>query len=207
MKLSVLIFAGCLTTLTTLAQSPEHRNGKPMAVALNDSAVARYMRHMDSEDSVKAVFRLFDKALKIDSGYYDGWLNKMSLHCRLGDYKTGLSTLRRMERLFPNDEGVLLYTGILLYQSGNTVGAMGYFNRLLAYYDNVLRGAKPNSVLQKNTQISKGKALILANKVAEGKALLRKIHDADSNPFNKSYLAFYINSSREEIIHDMVPGQ
>jgi hypothetical protein len=78
---------------------------------------------------------------------------------------------------------------------------------LLAYYENVLKKAKPNSVLEKNTQISKGKALILANRIVEGKALLRKIHDADSNPFNKSYLAFYINSSREEIILDMVPGK
>lgn len=207
MKIFALIFAGCLSTLTSLAQGTEHRKGSPKAVALNDTAIARYMRYMDSDDSVKAVFRLFDKALKTDSGYYDGWLNKMSLHCRLGDLKTGLSTLRRMERLFPNDEGVLLYTGILLYQTGNTVGAMGYFNKLLAYYENVLRKAKPNTVLQKNTQISKGKALILANKVAEGKALLRKVHDADTNPFNKSYLAFYINSSREDIIRDMVPGQ
>ena len=44
------------------------------------------------------------------------------------------------------------------------------------------------------------------DKEREGKQILTDIYNKEADDLTKSYIGFYVNSKKEEIIADMIPG-
>lgn len=178
----------------------------PAAKKKLDEAAALYIRSNGHPDSIKKIMPLVDAAIKADNKYYDAWMNKVILQCQPGDYTSALATLKKMEAIFPTIDEVWFITGILQYKSGQPAVAKTTFNKLMLRYDKTIAKDK-NGTAGKQAQINKGISLILLDRDREGKAILNKLYREEKDPVTKSYMAFYINSSKEEIINDRVPGQ
>jgi tetratricopeptide (TPR) repeat protein len=178
---------------------------KPKAKAMEDSAISKYQRSAGEPEKMKEVFKLLDNAVKEDNLYREGWINKMTLECQVDQFETALRTLKRMEQFFPKDLEVQFHTGILLYKTGKTKESIAMFNKQLDEYNTMLK-TNPKSPNAKGWMINKGIVLILADRDKEGKAILTKIYNEEKEYYQKSYLAFYINSSKQEIIEDRSPS-
>lgn len=177
----------------------------PNAKKLVDTAAAMYARSAGNPANIKKVITVLDAAIKADNNYYDAWINKMTLQCQLGKYTDALGTLHKMEKVFPGSDDVLFIIGILQYKTNQKPAAAATFSKLLAHYNATIE-KKTNEAVKKQAIINKGIVLILLDKASEGKAILNTLYLQEKDPYTKSYMAFYINSSKEAIIEDRVPG-
>jgi tetratricopeptide (TPR) repeat protein len=187
------------------AQAPNHVP-KPKAKTLEDSAISKYQRSGAEPAKMKEVFKLLDEAVKEDNLYREGWINKMTLESQMDQFEAALKTLKRMEQFFPKDLEVQFHTGIMLYKTGKNKEALAMFNKQLDEYNTMLK-TNPKSGNAKGWMINKGIVLILMDRDKEGKQILTKIYNEEKEYYQKSYLAFYINGSKQEIIEDRVPGK
>lgn len=201
----LLIFLICINSCFHCeAQSPHVPN--PKAKLINDKAINTYTGYSTNHDSIVSVIRQLDKALKIDSNYYNAWTNKLGFQCQIGQYENALETAKRMEHIFPNETDIIFFGGILQYKVGYTSDAEATFNKLLKIYDSV-HDKNNNSDHLKTTLLNKGLALIIVNRDNEGRKILAKLRDDESDPAVKQYINAYVTKSREEIIDDMIPGK
>ncbi len=202
----VVLFLICVSGFAPgNAQTKKHVTN-PKAKQLNDQALKLYTTAGDKPDSLARINRMFDEAIKIDSYYYEGWSNKLSFQCHFDHFAEGLKTVKKMMRLFPKADEVDMFYGVLEYKTGHKAEAAAVFNKLLKKYNSLLENNKDN----KNTKgllFNKGVMLVLADKDAQGKALLRKIYEEEKDPMVKSNIAFYANSTKEQIIDDKIPGK
>lgn len=204
MKYFIVFLISALAIIQCHAQAVKHKPG-PAAKIIIDSAASKYMRAGSNKDSLKVVDILLDRAIKIDSLDYDAWLNKLTFQCRLQHFDNAIATLKKMDRIFRGEGEVQFLLGILFYKTGHSKDAVTTLNKLLKQYNTDLqKGDKdPN---YKNILISKGIVLILVDNPTEGKNILHKLYNEEKDPYTQSYLGFYINSNKEEIINDRVPG-
>jgi tetratricopeptide (TPR) repeat protein len=187
------------------AQTKKHITN-PKAKLLNDQAIRLFTSGGQSPDTVAKVNRLLDEAVKLDSNYYEGWINKLSFQCHYDHYTEGLKTLKRMSRIFPGIDEVTMFYGVLQYKTGNKTEALAAFGKLLKKYNGLLEKNK-NNANTKGLLFNKGVILIMTDKTAEGQALLRKLYEEEKDPMTKSNIAFYVNSTRDQIIEDKIPGK
>lgn len=178
----------------------------PKAKALNDSAAKKYQQAMGDRTKLQPILKLLDAAIKTDSGYYEAWNNKLSLLGQLDQFENEYKSLKTMTRLFPGTEDVQFNLGILEYKTNRSKDAIATFTGLLNHYNMLLEKNKNNG----NTRgllYYKGIVLILLNRESEGKAILTNLFTSENNQYTKSQIGFYVNSSRQEIIEDRVPGK
>lgn len=171
-----------------------------------DTASARYIRSGAEPKKLQEVLTFIIGIIKKDSLYYDAWVNKLHVECQLNRFDVGLQTARTICRLFPNEPDALMVGGVMEYHTGHKKEAGYNFNKLLSLDNTILKGHEkdPN---YKGVWINKGIVLILLDRSAEGKAILQKVYDAEKDPYVQSYLGFYIQKSKDEIIADKVPGR
>jgi len=161
---------------------------------------------MGDRTKLQPILKLLDAAIKTDSGYYEAWNNKLSLLGQLDQFENEYKSLKTMTRLFPGTEDVQFNLGILEYKTNRSKDAIATFTGLLNHYNMLLEKNKNNG----NTRgllYYKGIVLILLNRESEGKAILTNLFTSENNQYTKSQIGFYVNSSRQEIIEDRVPGK
>ncbi len=183
-----------------------NKNGDPRAKKLNDSAVKIFMRSDGSPDSMVKEMRLLEMALKIDSNYFDGWMSKMNLEGHYNKLDNALKTAQRMMKIFPDEPEPFLMAGLLQYALGKKAEANATFNKTLKLYNGLLVKIKSPAKAVQAFKIRRGITLILMDKEREGKQILTDIYNKEADDLTKSYIGFYVNSKKEEIIADMLPG-
>lgn len=200
-----LFFLICFLGTVVCFGQGKHKVSPALKVKM-DTAAARYVRAMGDPKALAQILSLIDGVIKKDSLYYDAWVNKLHIECQLNKYPTGLKTVRTMNRLFPHEADAMMLGGVMEYHMGNKIEASYYFNRLLSLDNTFLKGHEKDPKY-KAVWINKGIVLILLDRTAEGKAILQKIYDAEPDPYVQSYIGFYIQKSKDEIIADKVPGK
>jgi tetratricopeptide (TPR) repeat protein len=205
MKYALTLLSCLLTVNYCLAQHATH-TPSPKAKALNDSAASRYAKCNGDPDKIKDVIPMLDAAIKVDSYYFEAWNNKVALQGQLDQYENAYKTLRTMEHLFPKKEEVQFELAILEYVTKRTKEANATWGKLLDHY-NALLVKNPNNGNTKGLLYNKGITLILLDKANEGKAILNKLYNDEKDYYVKSSIAFYINSTKEQIIADKIPGK
>jgi hypothetical protein len=188
-----------------IAQTKKHITD-PKAKQLNDNALTIFMRSPDNPDTILVVNHMLDAALKIDSNYYEGWVNKLSLQCHFDHFEDGLKTAKKMMRIFPSNDETKMFCGILQYKTGHKEDALAIFTKLLKQYNAALEKNKKNPE-NRGLLFNKGIILVLVDKTYEGKILLKSIYDSEKDPMIKSNIAFYVNSTKDQIIDDKIPGK
>ncbi len=204
MKHSLLLVC-ILSSTFSFGQSGKHRPD-PVAKIYLDSATAKYNRSGGELVLLKEVGDLVDKALKKDTLFMDAWVNKITLQNQLGQSDAALKTTRKMVRVFPKEADALYVSGIMEYHTGHRKEALVSLNKLLKI-DNAILGKNENDPKLKGVLINKGIVLMLLDRQGEGRILLERIFDAEQDPYVKSYIGFYLNSTKEQIIEDRVPGR
>ncbi len=205
MKRLLLVTISILFYINSNAQIS--KNGSPAAKKLNDSAIKIFMRSNDSPDSMVKEMHLLELALKIDSNYFDGWMAKMNLEGHFNKFDNALKTAQRMMKMFPDEPEPFLMAGILQYTLGKKTEASATFNKTLKLYNTLLSKIKSPAKAVQAFKIRRGITLILMDKEREGKQILTDIYNKEADDLTKSYIGFYVNSKKEEIIADMIPGK
>jgi tetratricopeptide (TPR) repeat protein len=204
MRYFLLLACICCCTFS-FGQASKHRPD-PVAKSYLDSATAKYNRSGGDIVLLKEVGDLVDKAIKKDSLFMDAWVNKITLQNQLGQKDAALKTTRKMVRVFPNEVDALYISGIMEYHTAHKKEALVSLNKLLKI-DNSILGKNENDPKFKGVLINKGIVLLLLDREGEGRMLLERIFDAEQDPYVKSYIGFYVNSTKEQIIEDRVPGK
>ncbi len=186
------------------AQGRKHKVA-PALKTIMDTAAAMYVRSDNEPARLKEILGIMNGVIRKDSLYWDAWINKLTLECRLDKFDIALKTVRTMNRLFPDEVDALMFGGVLEHHAGNKVQARYHFNKLLSLDNTLLKGHEKDPQY-KAVWINKGIVLILLDRAPEGKAILQKIYDAETDPYVQSYIGFYIMKSKEEIILDKIPG-
>lgn len=176
----------------------------PKAKALNDKAVGKYLKYNSNPDSVLAAVRLLDKAVEIDSFYYNAWTNKLGYECQLRRFEEAMNTTGNITRIFPKSNDILFFRGILQFKFRHDREAIATFEKLVKIYDKEPNKNYSNDDL-KTDLINKAIALKLIGKTDEGNEILRKLADKEHDPAVKKYIMSYISDSKETIINNMVP--
>jgi len=204
MKKTTLILLAVLWTAMCLAQ-PKPYKPNPKAKKLEDSAVHIFSAYDGKPQTNTRIEGLLQAALKADPKWYEAWANLLSFQGRTEQYDKCFATTKKMVQLFPKEPDAILNLGIMQYKLGHKPEALKSFEQLVKMYgDELAKNAKGQHYNDLLTQ--KAIALILANKSEGGKAILNQLYKTETDQYKKSYLAFYINKSREEIIEDRVPG-
>lgn len=205
MKQLFIILICFFITNYSSAQHAKH-TPKPKAKALNDSAASKYRRALGDTAKMKEVISLLDAAIRADNNYYEAWNNKLSMQGQMEQFEDAYKTAKAMEHVFPKEEEVQFHLAILAYVTKRNKEAMATWNKLLDHYNALLEKNK-NNANTKGLLYNKGIVLILLDKQNEGKAILNKLYKEEKDPYVQSSIAFYINSSREQIINDKIPGK
>ena len=171
------------------------------AVLLNKTAQEIFIRANGSPDTLNRIGMLLDSAIKLDNNYYDAWYNKLCFQCHKERYEDGLKTVRKMKKLFPAKTDPYLYCGVLEYVTGHKKEATASFNTLLKMFSESKRKDSKPVIMWKAI------SLILVDRPGEGKTILQSLYNAEADGYTKSYIAYYINSSKDEIIKDKIPGR
>jgi tetratricopeptide (TPR) repeat protein len=178
----------------------------PGSKHLEDSAIQLFTQSYDNKDTLAKVKKLLDLIIKKEPKYYGGWADLLTFLGRIGQHDQCIALAKKITQQFPNEPDGFVNYGVLLYTSGNAKESAGPFARALKLYENMLQKNK-KSPIYNSILTQKAILLILNNNAPEGKKILRIIHDQETDPYKKSYLAFYINSDKETIINDRVPGK
>lgn len=201
----LFLFTLCLVFFIN-ANAQISKKGTPAAKKLNDSAINIYMRSNDSPDSMAKELRLLELALKIDSNYFDGYMSKMNLEGHYNKLDNALKTAQKMMRIFPDEPEPFLMAGLLQYTLGKKTEATATFNKTLKIYNSLLVKIKSPAKVVQAFKIRRGITMILLDKEREGKQILTDIYNKEADDLTKSYIGFYVNSKKDEIIADMLPG-
>ncbi len=205
MKYAILFLFVLSCALHTIAQPVKYKVN-PKAKRLDDSAIKMFTTCGEMADCYKKINYLLDEAVKIDSKWYEGWANLISYLGRTDQYEKCLVASKKLVQYYPEVPEAIFNCGILQYKTKHPADAMASFNKLLRIYDNLLQ-KKPIIPNYKDVLTQKGITLLLLDKDFEGKNILRDIYNNESEPYKKSYIAFYINKSKAEIIDDRIPGK
>jgi len=179
----------------------------PKAKRLEDSAINIYTKSHGAPENNEKVRKLLDAALQQDPKYYEGWANKLSFQCRLDQFDNGLITAKKMTLLFPEQADAFFNYGVLQYITGHEKDANISFGQVLTIYNNILEKNKNNPSAYKSILTQKGIILLLLDRTNEGKRILGKLYREEKDEYVKSYIAYYFNSTKDDIIKDRVPGK
>ncbi len=172
----------------------------PQAKKLNDSAIFM-SRSFDSLDIEKAI-SLLNKATKMDSNYYLGYWNKMSLYSTTKQYEPALISAQRMQKIKPEAPEPFVIAGILKERMGDTVFARQEFQKALQRYNAILDTMKIENKNYDITLISKAVILIFAEHEKKGNALLHELYNKQTDEQLKKLLKPFMDKSRREILDD-----
>lgn len=197
----VFVFSAFISTGQTKAYKP-----RPKARQLEDSAIHLFTKSGGAPEFNPAVTKLLQQAVAIDPKYSEGWHNLLDFQCRTDHMAEGLKTAKKITELFPGQLDALLSYGVLQYVNNLQPASRATFEKLLKQYELLLVKEK-DSKIRRGLMTQKGIALILADRSDEGKKLLRQLHSDETDDYMKSFLAFYINSTKDAIIKDKIPGK
>lgn len=206
MNMRHLVLLLLFVTVVTNCYCQKAHTVLPLAKVMNDSAARVYSRVSGDPKKLGPVFHLLDEAIKADNLYRDAWVNKMTLQSQTDHFDEALKTIKQMDVIFPNDLELLFLTGVLEHKCKHKNDAVTTFNKLIKLYDDLIK-KNPKNPNVKNWLMNKGIILILANRPGDGKALLSKMYNEEKSDVVKSSLGFYINSDKETIINDKLPGK
>lgn len=204
MKGLFLVAISILFFISANAQNSKAIN--PKCKKLNDSAIKIFMHSNDSPDSMVKEMHLLELALKIDSNYFDGWMSKMNLEGHYNKLDNALKTANKMMKMFPDEPEPFLMAGILQFTLGKKADATVSFNKAVKIYNTLLAKIKSPTKVVQAFKIRRAITLILLDRDREGKQILTDIYNKEADDLTKSYIGFYVNSKKEEIIADMIPG-
>src|SRR5262249_26364396 len=123
-------------------------------------AMVRYTHCGGNRDSMQAINKMVDAAIKADSLYFEAWSNKVALVCQLGEFDNAIRILQHMQRIFPGNFEAMFNCGVLQDKTGHDEEARATFTRLLKQLDNDLAKYKGKPEY-KAVAINKGIVLIL----------------------------------------------
>ncbi len=204
MKKSILLLLCISLGIIAMAQTPYKPN--PKAKQLDDSAVKVFSTSNYQLDKLNKVGKLLEQAVKIDPKYFEGWINLLSFQGRINEFAKCKATSKKISELFPNEPEAFVYYGIMLDTNGKSPECLAQFAKALKLYTSLTEKNK-NTPRYKSYLTQQAVMLIFNNREKEGRAILRKMESEEKDGYQKSYLAFYINSDRLSIIKDRIPGR
>jgi tetratricopeptide (TPR) repeat protein len=200
------IFIALILSQSYLAQA----QGKPVSPKAKEyfqEALTKYGKYVGKKDSMAIVFDLLNKAIKEDSRYYEALAEIVAFHCQLDEYNPALQTIQKMVSYYPKDIFVTLLCGAIQYKTGHKKEAYTSFNKVIAL-NKTMPSRQRNTDMARSQQTDEGVAMILIDKPAEGKAILKNLYKTEKYEQLKSRLAHYINSdSKDELIDEIIPGK
>ncbi len=205
MKYCIILLVILSFSFHSVAQ-PLNYKVNPKAKRLDDSAIKLFTTCGESADCYKKINVLLDEAVKIDPKWYEGWANLISYLGRTDQYDKCLTASIKLLQLYPDAPEAVFNCGIIQYKTKHPADALISFGHLLKIYDNLLL-KKPKIPNYNAVLTQKGITLILMDKDFEGKSILRKLYTDETEPYQKSFIAFYINKTKAEIIEDRIPGK
>jgi tetratricopeptide (TPR) repeat protein len=177
----------------------------PKAKRLDDSAIKVFALANEAPAVYDRVGKLLETAVKIDPKYYEGWSNLLNFQGRTNQALKCLATASKMIKLFPNSTDALFnYSVMQCIMGRDSVGRKGFAKIVRMYESEMAKNPLSKNYNELLTQ--KGIALILQGKDTEGKSILHTVHSNETDPYKKSFIAYYINKTREEILDDKIPG-
>jgi tetratricopeptide (TPR) repeat protein len=201
----ITLYLACILWAAISQAQPKPYKPNPKAKKLEDSAIHLFQSYDGQPKSTQRIESLLQGALKTDPKWYEGWANLLSFQGRTEQLDKCYATAQKMAQQFPQEPDALLNLGVMQHKMGHKPEAIKTFEKLVKILSGEL--AKNSKDPHYNDLLTqKGIALILANKVEAGKALLNQLYQSEQDSYKKSYIAFYVNKSREEIIEDRVPG-
>lgn len=201
----ILLFVSTFYVLSCAGQTKPYVP-KPKAKLLEDSAIHLFTKSGGAPEMNPRVLKLLEQAVATDPKYSEGWHNLMDFQCRTDHMADGLKTAKKITDLFPGQLDALLSYGVLQYVNGMQPASRITFEKLLKQYESLLAKEKDKKI-RRGLMTQKGIALILVDRPDEGKKLLRQLHGDETDDYMKSFLAFYINSNKDAIIKDKIPGK
>ena len=151
-----------------------------------------------------AVLGLLDKAIAIDSNYYEAWTAKLGFQCQLHWFDLAIGTAGDITRLFPQETSVMFFRGILQFKMKHDVEAIATFRRLLETYDTIAAPPAGSEAL-KTDLINKALTIKLLGGVFDANKMLEELAANEQDPAQKNYILSYIKATPEKIVSDMAP--
>jgi tetratricopeptide (TPR) repeat protein len=191
----VLLFA-----LLSCGQKPAGYKPNPVAVRLNNRAIALSL-YINNKDSASKALILLDSATAIDSNYFLGYYNKLMFLNQLKEYDQAIAAVKNLVRLNPGMNDIYLTGGILFEKTGDTVSSRDYFEKSLRICNAVL---DTMSVKNRNYDLlvtNKALALIMLGEQARGNLLLKQLYMNETDSLQKELTSSFMNKSKNEIIN------
>jgi hypothetical protein len=116
-----------------------------------------------------------------------------------------MATSKKMVQLFPNEPDALFSYAVLQQISGHPAEAKAMFYKVMKMYEGLM-AKNPTSKDYGALLTQKAILLILMDKELEGKSIIRTQYEKETDPYKKSFLGFYVNKSKEDILEDKIPG-
>ncbi len=163
-----------------------------------------YAPTASTSDRMSEVIKLLDKAIAIDSQYYEAWAAKLGYQCQLHWFELAIATTADITRIFPHETSLLFFKGILQFRMDHEVAATSTFRNLLERYDTMPEPPAGSSE-QKTYLINKGLTIRMLGGVVDGNKILETLAANEPDAAEKKYILAYIKASREEIVKMMTP--
>lgn len=133
-----LIIAIALIATSCGENTEAHYKPNPKSIELNNKALEITMYARGDSIKVDSAIMLLDEATKIDSLYFQGYLNKIQFLMIKKDYKHLLKTNRRIIELRSNQPSWIIQKGLILELSGNLDEANKEYVKGIKQFENII---------------------------------------------------------------------
>ena len=187
--------------LFSCGQSHQKHKPNPAAVRLNDQAIG--LEAFNNMDSLRKALALLDSATSLDSNYFLGYYNKLSVLNQLKDYDRAIQTANHLIRLRPMANDLYSACAILYEKTGDTTAAKTYFTKSLSICNAVLDTMSRKNPSYDMLLLNKSVSMIMLGDSATGNQLLTQLNERHQADGWKELIAPFMGKSRKEIIEEL----
>jgi tetratricopeptide (TPR) repeat protein len=161
------------------------------------AARARY----GSFDSItKVQIMLLNKAILIDSSYFNAYLNKFSFQNQLKLYKEAIVTGKQLMKLFPNDAAISIIVGENYERAGDSISARRHYLTSLSITNKQLAILGAKNKRRPSVEYNKAIALIMLGQQKDGHDLLLELYN-NADERHKFTYGISLGKTRHQMIY------
>ncbi|HWD89912.1 MAG TPA: tetratricopeptide repeat protein [Mucilaginibacter sp.] len=183
---------GDTSTMTKLAK---HGHSRPVTIPADTT-----WRNMYSDTILyEKAIALLDEALKIDSNYISGYVNKYNFAARLKRHTDALGAAKKLVRLAPNDALIKFMAGKMYDETGDTAQAKIYYLDYLTFCNHKLDTMDVKNRNYTFMQKEKAFVLILLNQKDQAHEIFKKLY-LEANDWEKDFYTAYMRLTRTNML-------
>jgi tetratricopeptide (TPR) repeat protein len=127
MKKTALLLAIVIGVSCNSNQEDAKYKPNPKAIELNKQGMLLYIDNKNDSVLIDSAISLLNKATKIDSNYYLGFLNKIPLLFQQKKFKELLLTTKKLQKLNPHNADHIMQEGLAFKKLGDNSKAIKLF--------------------------------------------------------------------------------